>query len=304
MYDSLTMFIASNQYEQALCALTSIQEIIDRSTGEVFFKGNLGNLRVKIKSNGIVIMGSLAKFHFGNNLEVLTRKDAKTAIEKLSDIIGLDVAQGRVYALEIGSNFSMQEPVQVYCQCLAECRYYEKAQYPHGLMYRNLKRSLIFYDKLEEYKQHKKKVPESFDGVHLLRYELKFKKRLSEQLGKKAVFAGQLYDESFYMLVLGKWQSEYFKIRRLNKLKLDCIKMSSVNSPKKLGTMLAAIGLQAVGEENIMTIIEANKNSLGKVQLSRLKAKIRELSQSAIVTVPQEAILELDSKIRQFVAST
>ncbi len=304
MYDSLTMFVASTQTEKAVNRLDAIQEIANRSTGEIFFKGNIGNLRVRVKSNSVFIVGSLAKFHFGNNFEVLTKKDTKAAIEKLSDIIGLDVAQARVYVLEIGSNFSMQEPVQIYCQCLGECRFYDKSQYKHGLLYSNLRRSLTFYDKLEESSRHKERVPESFDGAHLLRYELKFKNRLSAQLGKKGVLARQLYDESFYALVLEKWQSEYFKIRRINKLKIDGIKMSSLNTPKKLETMLAAIGLQTIGEQNMLSIIKEKRNALSKVQLSRLKAKIRELAQSATATMPQEAILELDSKIRQSVISS
>src|SRR4051794_41137027 len=91
MYDSLTMFVVSSQPARALGVLTSVKEITYRSTGEIAYKGNLRNLRVTIKSNGVVIIGSLAKFYFGNNLKVLTREDTRYAIEQLSDTFGFDV---------------------------------------------------------------------------------------------------------------------------------------------------------------------------------------------------------------------
>lgn len=302
MYDSLTMSITSNQPEKVLNALASIQETRDSSNGEISFTGRLHNLRVKIRSDRVVIIGSLAKYYFGNNLETLTREDTKCAIEKLSDTIQLDVAQANVYSLEVASNFSMQKPVQIYCQCLGDCRYFEKSQYKHGLLYRNSNRSLTFYDKINELKRHKERVPNQFDEANLLRYELKLKKRLSKQLGKKEVLARELYEESFYRAILEKWQSEYFRIGRVNRLKIERIEMNSMNSPKKLEKILASLGLQAIGEQAILNYIEENKLALSKLQRSRLKARIRQLSQNKSVTEPQEAILELDSKVKQTVA--
>lgn len=276
-YAYLANVVTSNQPEKVLNALVSIQKTIDSSTGEIFFKGKLHNLRVKIRSNGVVIIGSLAKYYFGNNLETLTREYTKCALEKLSDTIQSDVAQANIYSLEIASNFSMQRPVQLYYQRLGECRYFEKTQFKHTLLYGNSNRSLSFYDKIKELKKHKEKVPSQFDKTNLLRYELKLKKRLSKQLGKKEVLARELYEESFYRTILEKWQSEYFKIRRLNMLKIGRIEMNSMNSPKKLEKILASIGLQKIGEEFILNYIEENKHALSKLQRSRLKARIREL---------------------------
>jgi hypothetical protein len=302
MYDSLTMLVTSNQPKKVLKALDSLREDTNRLTGEIVLRGRIQNLRVKIISNRVVIIGSLAKYYFGNNLETLTREDTRCAIERLSDTMQLDVAQANVYSLEVASNFSMQKPVQIYCQCLGECRYFEKSQYKHGLLYSNSNRSLIFYDKIKELKRRNEKVPSQFDEANLLRYELKLKKRVSRQLSKNEILARQLYEESFYRAILEKWQSEYFRIGRVNRLKIERIEMNSMNSPKKLEKILASLGLQAIGEQAILNYIEENKHALSKLQRSRLKAKIRQLSQNKSVTEPQEAILELDSKIKQTVA--
>lgn len=107
MYDSLTMFITSNQPEKVLKALDSLREDTNRLTGEIVLRGRIQNLRVKIISNRVVIIGSLAKYYFGNNLETLTREDARCAIERLSDTMQLDVAQANVYSLEVASNFGL-----------------------------------------------------------------------------------------------------------------------------------------------------------------------------------------------------
>jgi hypothetical protein len=295
------MFVTSNRPEKALEALDSMREATDRLTGEIVLRGRLQNLRVKIISNRIVVIGSLAKYYFGNNLEGLTREDTQCAIERLSDTFQIDFAKANVYSLEVASNFSMQKPVQIYCQCLGECRYFEKSQYKHGLLYSNSNRSLIFYDKIKELKRRNEKVPSQLDEANLLRYELKIKKRLSKQLSKNEVLASQLYEESFYRAILEKWQSEYFRIRRVNRLRVGGIEMNDMKSPKKLEKILASLGLQAIGEQAILNYIEENKHALSKLQRSRLKARIRQLSQNKSVTEPQEAILELDSKVKQTV---
>ena len=161
---------------------------------------------------------------------------------------------------------------------------------------------MTFYDKIKELKRRNEKVPIQFDEANLLRYELRLKKRLSSQLSKNEVLARHLYEEGFYRAILEKWQSAYFSVRRVNRLKLGGIEMNDVNSPKKLEKILASLGLQTIGEEAMLSLIEKNKNALTKLQRSRMKAKIRELSQNKSVTEPQEAILELDSKIRQTIA--
>ncbi|TVL97280.1 MAG: hypothetical protein CV087_22540 [Candidatus Brocadia sp. WS118] len=305
MYDTVSLWQKSQSTEHIPNLLTEAKTNIIQRTGEIYSNGKLENLKVNVNSNGVSIKGSLAKFLFGNNLEQLTRKNTQLAIEKLSDSLKLPLQGAIVYRLDIGANFILKRAVSEYISLLGGVRYYKRSEIAdkQTLLYLTSKRAMAFYDKVKELKRHQEPIPEVFQGRNVLRYELRFTKRLPEQLNeKKAVSVLKLYDENFYISVLEKWKSEYFKIQRLNRLKITgAIKMSSV---REFVNQLALIGLTNIGGEAIaLEMIENAKSNgeLDKMQYKRFKDKIRELATNESYLELNEAIFELDSKVRQAV---
>jgi hypothetical protein len=299
MIDSVCLWIESSSTEKAINNLSNVKEIADCSTGEIIHTGYLKNLRVKATVNGVSTNGSLAKFHMGNNYQSLTRQTTEGAIQELSDALSLSVERARVYRLEIGSCLEMRRSVGQYWRFLGSSGRYERVEYKGGLLYKNSKRALTFYDKAKDLKRHREPIPEIINGRNLLRYEVKLNKRVAEQLGKKEVLAGSLYDEDFYIKLLDRWEAEYFLINKINRPRAVSVEL--LKSVKQFDRLLAIVGLRTLGEQEVLATIEQWKDSLSKLQCSRLRSHIIDLTKAKNLTEPDEGILELDSKIKQAV---
>jgi len=68
---------------------------------------------------------------------------------------------------------------------------------------------------------------------------------------------------------------------------------------RKFIEQFALMGIQTVGEQEIISMIEQSKNELSKMQSHRLKQKVREITNSKALTESSEVIAELDTKVNQ-----
>lgn len=301
MYDSMGIWVDSNCMESLPDKLTDVKRQVD-SNGVCDTAGKLGNMRVSVNDRGCSISGSLCKFHHGDNMQRLTRQETKKAIEHLSDCLGLDLNQGRVYRLEVGENFVMKEPVSVYCSLCGDASRYSRSVMKmgrgEGLYYTNSLRSLYLYDKIGELKKKRVPIPELFNSRNVLRYEIRYTTRLPKQFSTTVLRCSDLYREDFYSKIVERWKGEYFSIQKQKQQRFD---MKKIKDARTLKSQLALIGLDALGGEEVA--LEMLKNSrqsgeLGKMQFHRLKAMVKELASDERLTVENDAILELDSKVR------
>ena len=82
--------------------LEKVKEHYSKDTGEVFMTGVIGNFRIKYCGNMLSLVGSLPKFYYGNNLEILHRKEIESAIRLLSAGVAVNLLRGKVYRLDLG----------------------------------------------------------------------------------------------------------------------------------------------------------------------------------------------------------
>ncbi len=141
-------------------------------------------------------------------------------------------------------------------------------------------------------------IPEVFQGRNVLRYELRFTSRLKQQFGSE-IKALDLYNENFYIEIVNRWQKAYFEIRKLNRFKMDSIKIENV---KGLLNQLALIGLETVGgEQAVIEMLENERESgtLDRFQFKRFKDKVTALTSNDKYIEPNDCTLELDRKVKQ-----
>jgi len=253
------------------------------------------------------VVGSLPKYLLGNNLEIFTRRSTEFAIEKLSDELHLPIKNATVTVLHIAANLIMTEPVKSYLMCLGEAKNYKKNIYESGLIYCNKLRAVEFYDKIEEMREKKVLIESNYMNKNILRYELKIQRRIGRQMKSHPVNASMLYDEYFFSQVNRKWEEEYFKIKKISKLKFNGL--SEMRSVKNLEAQLALIGLKTIGgEQDVINELKIEEERLkkkgkfdakAKTDFHRLKSKIRNLANTPALTEPNECISELDEKIKQ-----
>jgi hypothetical protein len=295
MLDTVILNITSHKINES--KITNFKSEINLITGEETLTGNFKNFGVKQNGFGISIIGSMAKYYFdGSNLQTLSRQDTKRAIEMLSDELGLNIFESRVFRFDIGNNFIMEKNINNYLNLLGSLTFFTRTNYKDSLYYYNSNKKLIFYDKSKELKYSGIIVSGEFkDHNHrILRYECSFKKRLSLQFNIPELKAVNLYDENFFNSAINKWIEYYFKINKIRKLKFTNM---VINNLKNLKSGLAAFGVNQIGYEKVINMIESSRENLSRCQISRLKGEIKKLHFYPALTEPNEAIKELDSKI-------
>ena len=135
----------------------------------------------------------------------------------MSDSLALSIHRAKVWRIDLAENFILNRPVREYLSLLGDIRHFKRFPYENeGLRYKNGVRQMVFYDKVKEYRDKKQsaQIPEVFQGRKVLRYELRFMRRLKQQFGSE-IKALDLYNENFYIGIVNRWQSAYSSIRKL-----------------------------------------------------------------------------------------
>lgn len=304
MYDTVHLWLECRDTEHLPARLDTVKEHCTVGTGELHITGNAGNMRVLISNHRVAIKGSLAKYYLGDNIGTLTRLDARNAIEKLSDTLGLPAEQAHVSRVDMGACLTVDRPISRYLAALGEAPRLRRSENNmgngQGLYYTNQQRQLAFYDKLQELRGKRQPLPGSIGNRSLLRYELRFMKRVRQQFGMAQLTGKSLYDEWFFLEAVRRWEKQYFSIHR-------CITPKVAESALAMGVrafteLLALHGLQSLGGERFLlaSILEARRNGhLDKMQCARLRLKLRQLQECPDLITTNDALLELDNEIRE-----
>jgi hypothetical protein len=306
MYDKIK--ITLDIYEET--PLQNIQwysEQADINNGYIVKYGKLDNLRIMQTASYITIKGSLAKYYFGNNLSVLTRRYTEDAINRLNDTLGINFNNAKVTQLEIGGNFYTKYPAKSYFSYLGNIdANYNKYINQNTLYINNGTVKLKFYDKskeLQAMKHKNKNAPEQlYKDQNILRYEIAINSaKIKDYFGKFELKLKDLYSEAIYIKSLDLWKHYYFKVQ---KVKLPKIKDVDKLDTKSITNMLASIGLDTLGYNEIMEILnqEAKKQEITPVTKTRLMQKIKELNNSDYMT-KDNTILELDNFVVTSIAN-
>ena len=273
--------------------------------GEAVITGSLKELKISLNKYQMKIKGgSLCKWYLGDNFQTMGRGDTKRAIEKLSDALHLPMNKATVTRLDIAQNFITRHPPEVYLNHLGALKYHKRYSMIESgsLYYSRTDRKLCFYDKNREQKSKGKPIPELYEGKNVLRYEQRYTNRIATQLGAPEVTGALLYDEDFYIDVLNRWRDTYKAIQKLNDITLNFQAMKTKQELYKMGVLSlieqAGGQLQMTGQIN-----EAQKRGeLSKKQAYDLRQAVNEACKlKEGLTVPNEAITELDKKIKEAV---
>lgn len=150
-------------------------------------------------------------------MKTLSRDQAKCAIEKLSDLLKINMCQLYVTRVDFGTNLCTKYAPAVYYKSMGGLSNYLRCEQPNGLLYTSVgtDRSLSFYDKVRQLKRAKEEVPVEFADKNLFRYEIRYLKHVSKNLNiKGGLTADKLFDETVYQMFMSNWTSKYDSIKK------------------------------------------------------------------------------------------
>lgn len=273
------------------------------SENGAYLSGSIGNLGVYIRDRTLRInKGSLCKWHLGDNWQTLTRGDIERAIEHLSDTLHLPMGKAVVTRIDVAQNIILEHPTSTYTEHLGAYYPYKRLVQPDGVLYAGAKKQLLFYDKLKEQKHKKEPIPELYRDRHTLRIEQRYTGSPHKALGVEALRCSDLYSEAIYSTLAKRWRDSYFSIKKINDVTLNFEAMRTKKSMYTLGVL--ALIEKAGGENEFATqITEALKRStITKKQAYDLRQAVKRATATKVnVVTPNEAILELDKKVKEMV---
>jgi len=300
MYDTVKLSLITSECDKIPNLLSDVETKI-KPTGEYSHHGNLENMNVRVYSSCLYVEGSLSKYLNGNNLERFTMEQTEEAIEKLSDSLKLPVKNAKVNRIDLAENFILKRPVREYMSLMGQATYFTKKPYSkNGLYYDNFRRSMIFYNKVQEYQDNKQAnlIPEVYKNRNVLRYELRFTKRLKEQFSSE-VKAADLYNENFYVNIIKRWLTTYFDIKKIKTFKDEDFKMKDIKDLKEYGFILSL--KDGIRCDLILNRLEHARETGEMTDRTyyRCKNLLKRLEENKKHFKPNDCILELDQKIRQ-----
>jgi hypothetical protein len=239
--------------------------------------GNVLDYTVNVFENGVTMNGSLCKSYFGDNIHTLTRRDVKEAIEKLSDCLHTDIESANVTRLDVSTIIYTRRPPADYYAYLGNKPYFSRLQvHDDTLQYNNHQRQIIFYDKTKEAKAKAVQIPEILQGMNLLRYELRYTKRLNRQL-KTDLTAGKLFETDFYRSVIRNWHEEF---KTIQKIKNQSIMVDGISTMKEAKEALFAHLLQQSGQsiiDEFLSELKAGKRFNSRSDYTKLKNDLNKI---------------------------
>lgn len=258
--------------------------------------GKIGDYKVNIKPSGVSFTGSLCKYYLPSNLYTLTRRSTQEAIEMLSDQLHTDMRPAKVTRLDVSTVLPMSRPPKDYYTRLGARPYFQRVQATGSTLYYNTKnKQQVFYDKTKEAIAKGAIIPDTLKNSNLLRYELRYRKKLQSQLKTGTITASQLYDDKFYYSVIKNWRDEFNRISKINK----DIDMSDIKHPTEARERLFSILLKDAGQNVIDEFINDLKGERAFADpkyYTRLKSYLNKLIQHS-GEQKDELLKELESAI-------
>ena len=308
MYDKVKLWIdravIGGHFPIIAPVLEDAKEQTDLATGETRTFGSVGGLKVSIYTGGISIIGSLPKFLYGNNVCLFDRHSTQKAIEKLSDIFHINIADADVTGIEFGTNFLMKHKVTDYLSKLGEMPRLSRYHFEPSTLYykgrgKNTPKVFAFYDKLSEAEAKGMDYPSGVSGDNLLRYEMRLTGRLKTQLGIADLQASTLYDRTFYRKLVKLYQNSYYSISKNVQLKDNA--MSEIKTVSDAINTLMARLLSQTDKAQIVAFLDELRAAQvfnDSKYYTRLKNKINEIATKSDIVVTDELIRELDNDIK------
>lgn len=283
--------------EQIPCYLDKVCE--SKRDNQIFFSGDLGNLKVRFSKNLLSVENSLCKWYLGDNLQTLTRESIKLANEKLSDILHVNMQNADVIRLDIGYNFPMNHKPKAYFDSLGQLPRYNRLEQPNGVCYRTNNKELIFYDKIIEYRRKCGAIPVEYSSLNLLRYELKFLRDIKTTLKRSEIKVQTLSDMNFYTQLIELYSDMYFKVHKEKEINFNIGDMRGVKGLNNAGIALL---MNEVGSNRLLKQIK-NNHLIGAITEKEKRGminRIGELNAKQNLFVESAIVKELDNSIRLF----
>lgn len=249
MVDTVRLFLSQDSVENVdlLSELPTRFEdySVHESRDNIWFSGNVQNLKWSVFRSGLSISGSLPKFHFGENYTVLKSHHLKKVFKQLSTVFNVDLGPARITQIDFGVNLICHNTVTDYFKYLGRSPYYKSRNINNTtLTYSNSFRYKHLYDKVREMKASNEDIPKIIQGKNILRFEIKYRKKCSKYFDIDNLTVADICSYSFLQQLKAQIETEFNSIKRV---KVPSFRKEIIATPSDFKNQLAAIFINDIG---------------------------------------------------------
>lgn len=307
MIDTLNLWIDRASAPDPFAVVGYLTDVEEAHSDKLGYRcrGRLGDYRVSAGESGISLQGSLAKYYLPSNLYTLTRKTAEEALEKMSDLLHIDLlSAAKVTRLDVSTILPTSRPPADYYRYLGSKPYFKRLQaHTDTLYYQTCREVLCFYDKQKEARAKGAVVPPNLEGHNLLRYEVRYLSRIGKQLNNGApLYAGDIIAQDTYSNLVRMWGTEFESIKKLRDMNTANNTLPTTPREAKeelFKRLLAEEGLEAINA--FIADLKAKKAFRDPKYYSRLKSDLTKTLQGRGKAEESELMIELEGMVKDVV---
>lgn len=270
--------------------------------------GFLKNLKCVVTKDKLQIKdNSICKFYHKHNFNTLSLSETKLIFEEITDLLNLPVYDADVTRIDLATNFIMPYDLSLYFNRLSTLSGFNRLEQSKGLYYNNSINQkhnsiqLVFYNKYAEYRDKNYQIPKEYINPNLLRYEMRYLRKLPQHLKQKDIKVTDLYNPVFYNKLLDNWYNTYQNITKITDInKPD---FSKIKTQKDLDKIALNYFISNNGGLNEITQkINENRKifNLSRKSAYDIREKIRLANSFEISNCKSNYITELDNKMKDF----
>jgi len=213
VYDTVRLVLPTpdRSLDRIVSGLESVKKQIDLDTGAERFAGYVSGLMVRVTERRTQVYGSLPRFlgNHGWNEASPSREDVRAVHAILETRLGVPMGEAQMWRLDLFADLMLEASPAVYLPLLLSKDRCQRSEYEGTSVQFNLdRRQVAFYDKAAERRI-------AWPGG-LLRYELRYLNRLTEQMGR--VFLADLHDSARWGAFVSAWEDEYASVKKGNEI--------------------------------------------------------------------------------------
>lgn len=289
MFDTVHLVLDAPDVDRVVGALERLEERICRTTGEVRYAGRVGPLRVWVSSTRLKLRGSLSRAVFGREWMHGAPDRSRVAgfVEDLARRLGEDIRSAAVWRADVFADLALSAPLARYLDALVSLDRAQRSAYDGTSVQFNLDcRQVAFYDRAA-------RVGIRVDGG-LLRYELRFLNRMTQQMGRRVRF-DDLYDAETWTAYANRWEQEY---RAVRKARVPLLRPAEPFDWKRHMALTAAT---SVGEGQYIQFLKSSYEAgrLTRSQYHTARRTVLGALEDSALTAASDTVAELDDAIRR-----
>lgn len=301
MYDTFKL-ILTNEYNPKINFLDNIPDSLQITHRGVEYginvvRGRMRNLKFNIKRSKLIIEGSIHVFCKGENISPMTFSEFKEVIDELISMTGYPLLNARVSRFDFSGNILLKSIVTAYLTYFGEKSRYRKQVFDAGINYCTEELYLIFYDKIKELKRKRESIPEYFQGKNVMRFEMRFMRKLGKTFKVQELTLKHLIDPAFFNKLCHRWRDEFKSIV----MEMESpIGLNPTGSKPKLLEQLAIHQVNQIGIDNFLNEISSWQaiDKITKKEAYEIRKFIKTSTSEQYPLAENELIRELNLKVK------